>query len=76
MKCWIVSLTEDGKWHSGEEDMGLALASYHAIAELRGSKNPWHRAEDRAVETWAIEAPTRYQAIKLAQSDYNKNLIT
>lgn len=60
---WLVILWKDGSWHCSKHYLNpIDLAS----EELNG----------KAIKAWALEAPTRYQAIKLAKGWLNESLLS
>jgi len=85
MAVYVVSLTEDGRWHcfdlSGDIPMcHLVGKGYYEMTASRlirdlviGSENPWHEARDRHQFACAIHAGSRYQAIKLAKQYYSSH---
>jgi hypothetical protein len=74
MGVWFVYLDAVGKYHAWREDTGFDLpgeamrsAVTMASAELQRAHRPWVRDSEKAVESWALEAPSRYQALKLCR---------
>ena len=87
MKVYVVSLTEDGKWHCF--DLSGDLPMHHLVGKgwyeqeasrlirslVNSPSRPWHTARDRHLCGFAIHAKNKYQAIKLAKRAHDSRLL-
>ena len=67
-KLWCISIDLCGKWHCSAT---YTDAYRHAQEEIiRGQRGD----RSGALQSWCVEAPSRYHALKIAKIDYDKKL--